>query len=130
MANKEKQQNELHSTIWGIATDLRGAIGGWDFKAYVLGSLFYRFISEKMVAYFNHLLKEAESNQSYADMSDEEAETRAYIAQSEDNGYVSSSGTGLAKILPAMNPFKPGRAELKTKVFEAIERLFNKYLNI
>ncbi len=88
MANKEKQQNELHSTIWGIATDLRGAIGGWDFKAYVLGSLFYRFISENMVAYFNHLLKEAESNQSYADMSDEEAENARQQAIDEKGFFI------------------------------------------
>ena len=43
---KEQQRDELHRTIWQIANDLRGSVDGWDFKAYVLGMLFYRFISE------------------------------------------------------------------------------------
>ncbi|WP_218952387.1 type I restriction-modification system subunit M N-terminal domain-containing protein [Amycolatopsis anabasis] len=39
--------------IWKIANDLRGSVDGWDFKAYVLGLLFYRFISENLTAYLN-----------------------------------------------------------------------------
>lgn len=50
---KESQRAELHKTIWRIANDLRGSIDGWDFKSYVLGLLFYRFISENLVAYLN-----------------------------------------------------------------------------
>lgn len=45
MANLQ-QREELHRTIWTMADDLRGQAGGWEFKAYVLGTLFYRFISE------------------------------------------------------------------------------------
>lgn len=71
---QQNQRAELHATIWGIANDLRGAIGGWDFKAYVLSSLFYRFISENTTAYFNRMLKAVGSDKSYADMSDNEAE--------------------------------------------------------
>ena len=41
---KEAQRAELHKTIWRIANDLRGSVDGWDFKSYVLGMLFYRFI--------------------------------------------------------------------------------------
>lgn len=48
---REKQRNELHKTIWAIATKLRGKVTGWDFKAYVLISLFYRFISEDITSY-------------------------------------------------------------------------------
>lgn len=44
--NKECERAELHRTIWQIANDLRGSVDGWDFKQYVLGMLFYRFISE------------------------------------------------------------------------------------
>ena len=40
------ERAELHKTIWRIANDLRGSVDGWDFKSYVLGFLFYRFISE------------------------------------------------------------------------------------
>jgi type I restriction enzyme M protein len=47
------QRAELHKTIWRIANDLRGSIDGWDFKTYVLGMLFYRFISENLVTYLN-----------------------------------------------------------------------------
>ncbi|MDO5067585.1 MAG: type I restriction-modification system subunit M [Propionibacteriaceae bacterium] len=49
----EAQRSELHKTIWRIANDLRGSVDGWDFKAYVLGMLFYRFISENLTAYIN-----------------------------------------------------------------------------
>ena len=45
MANR-KEQTELFRTIWAIANDLRGAVDGWTFKAYVLGAIFYRYISE------------------------------------------------------------------------------------
>lgn len=51
--NKETQRAELHKTIWRIANDLRGSVDGWDFKSYVLGTLFYRFISENITAYLN-----------------------------------------------------------------------------
>src|SRR3954468_4272620 len=50
---KEMQRAELHKTIWRIANDLRGSIDGWDFKSYVLGILFYRFISENLTAFVN-----------------------------------------------------------------------------
>ncbi len=50
---KEAERAELHKTIWRIANDLRGSVDGWDFKAYVLGMLFYRFISENLIAYLN-----------------------------------------------------------------------------
>ena len=45
---KEQERTELHKAIWGIADALRGSVSGWEFKAYVLGTLFYRFISEKL----------------------------------------------------------------------------------
>lgn len=74
MANttKEQQRAELHRAIWSIADDLRGSVDGWDFKQYVLGTLFYRFISENLCAY----LADQEGNPSfdYASMPDEQAE--------------------------------------------------------
>jgi len=51
--NRQVQRDELHKTIWRIANDLRGAVTGWDFKSYVLGMLFYRFISENLSDYIN-----------------------------------------------------------------------------
>lgn len=52
---KEAQRAELHKTIWRIANDLRGSVDGWDFKSYVLGMLFYRFISENLTAGLLHV---------------------------------------------------------------------------
>ena len=57
--SKEAQRAELHKTIWRIANDLRGSVDGWDFKSYVLGMLFYRFISENLTAYLNEQEREA-----------------------------------------------------------------------
>ena len=50
---KTDERNELHKAIWGIADSLRGSVSGWEFKAYVLGALFYRFISEKLETNIN-----------------------------------------------------------------------------
>ena len=50
---KEQERAELHRTIWNIANDLRGSVDGWDFKQYVLGMLFYRYISENLAGYIN-----------------------------------------------------------------------------
>ena len=73
--SRETQRAELHKTIWRIANDLRGSIDGWDFKQYVLGMLFYRFISENLAAYLNeHELKSGTPNFDYANLSDKEAE--------------------------------------------------------
>jgi type I restriction enzyme M protein len=72
---KEAQRAELHKTIWRIANDLRGSVDGWDFKSYVLGMLFYRFISENLTAYLNRLEREAGNPDfDYATLSDAEAE--------------------------------------------------------
>ena len=51
---KEIERAELHRTIWGIANELRGSVDGWDFKQYVLGMLFYRYISENLSSYIDH----------------------------------------------------------------------------
>jgi len=74
MNNSTQQRAELHKTIWALANELRGAVDGWDFKQYVLGTLFYRYISEDMEAYVNDLMHKAgETGFSYADFNDEEA---------------------------------------------------------
>jgi type I restriction enzyme M protein len=77
MANNRKEQEraELHRTIWNIADDLRGSVDGWDFKQYVLGMLFYRYISENLTNYIN--AGEWETGNTtfdYAKLSDQQAE--------------------------------------------------------
>lgn len=72
---KEQERARLHSTIWKIANDLRGSVDGWDFKQYVLGILFYRFISENLSNYINAEERRTGANDfNYADLSDDAAE--------------------------------------------------------
>ena len=72
---KEQQRDELHRAIWAIADELRGAVDGWDFKNYVLGTMFYRYISENLTAFINQGEEEAGDVEfDYATLSDEEAE--------------------------------------------------------
>ena len=75
MSNKKEQEREeLHKTIWKIANELRGSVDGWDFKQYVLGLLFYRFISENIEHYVNENQRKAGiSNFEYRNITDEEA---------------------------------------------------------
>jgi type I restriction enzyme M protein len=71
---RESERGELHKTIWRIANDLRGSVDGWDFKTYVLGMLFYRFISENLTAYLNDQERKAgHKNFDYEALSDKEA---------------------------------------------------------
>lgn len=86
---KESQRAELHKTIWRIANDLRGSVDGWDFKSYVLGMLFYRFISENLTAYINKGEHEAgESDFDYARLPDAQAEFGRKETVSEKGFYV------------------------------------------
>jgi len=71
---KEQERTELHKTIWKIANELRGSVDGWDFKQYVLGLLFYRFISENIENYVNENQRKAGIiDFQYRNISDEEA---------------------------------------------------------
>lgn len=72
---KEQEREELHRTIWQIANDLRGSVDGWDFKSYVLGMLFYRFISENLTLYINkEEQRTGNANFDYTKISDKDAE--------------------------------------------------------
>lgn len=61
------QRAELQAKIWKIANDVRGAVDGWDFKQFVLGALFYRFISEN----FTNYIEGGDDSINYANLSDE-----------------------------------------------------------
>lgn len=60
------QRAELQSKIWKIANDVRGSVDGWDFKQYVLGTLFYRFISEN----FSNYIEGGDESVKYAELDD------------------------------------------------------------
>jgi len=88
-ATKEAQRAELHRTIWRIANDLRGSVDGWDFKSYVLGMLFYRFISANLTAYLNELENAAgDINFDYAKLADKNAEFGRKVTVEEKGFYI------------------------------------------
>lgn len=72
---KEQERDELHRAIWAIADELRGAVDGWDFKNYVLGTMFYRYISENLCNYINSgEIDAGNTDFDFAKMPDEDAE--------------------------------------------------------
>ncbi|WP_225984115.1 type I restriction-modification system subunit M [Epidermidibacterium keratini] len=87
--SKETQRAELHKTIWRIANDLRGSVDGWDFKSYVLGMLFYRFVSENLAAYVNKGEHEAgDATFDYTKLPDADAEFGRKETVSEKGFYI------------------------------------------
>ncbi len=78
--SKEQERTELHRAIWQIANDLRGSVDGWDFKQYVLGMLFYRFISENLTSYINEDERRNGGKEfDYAELSDKNLSLGALI---------------------------------------------------
>lgn len=114
---KEQEREELHKAIWNIANDLRGSVDGWDFKQYVLGIMFYRYISENIANYIDtgeHAAGNVDFH--YADLSDEEAE-EARADMVETKGFF---------ILPSqlfVNVRK--RASKDENLNETLEKIFN-----
>ena len=72
MLTKDQERAQLHKSIWQIANQLRWSVDGWDFKQYVLGMLFYRFISENLTKYLND--SEPDADFDYAKLTDQQAE--------------------------------------------------------
>lgn len=87
--SKDQERAELHRTIWAIANDLRGSVDGWDFKNYILGFLFYRFISEDLIAHLNAAEEEAgNSGFNYAtDVKDDEIDDEIRRSTIDEKGY-------------------------------------------
>lgn len=117
---REQERAELHRTIWQIANDLRGSVDGWDFKNYVLGMLFYRFISENITAFIN-----AEEHQAgnadfdYAECSDEQAEFGREVTVQERGFYILPSQLfGNVRKRAAADP---NLNETLNNIFHAIE---------
>ena len=72
---REQQRAEIHRTIWAIADKVRNSVDAWDFKQYVLGMLFYRYISEDFAYYIDvDEIASGDTGFSYAALSDEDAE--------------------------------------------------------
>jgi type I restriction enzyme M protein len=85
----DSERREVHRTIWRIANDLRGSVDGWDFKGYVLGMLFYRYISENLTRYLNKQEHEAGFEDfDYAKLSDEDAEVAREVTVEEKGFFI------------------------------------------
>ena len=83
---KEQEREELHRAIWAIADELRGSVDGWDFKSYVLGTMFYRYISENLTEYINaDEIAAGNTDFDYAQLSD-------YVAEEAQADMVSAKG--------------------------------------
>ena len=114
---KEQERAELHRAIWQIATDLRGSVDGWDFKQYVLGMLFYRFISENLTSYINADERRAgKKDFDYAALSDKEAEFGRTDTVKEKGFYILPSGL-------FVNVCENGRNDANLN--ETLEKAFN-----
>ena len=117
----DREREELHKAIWSIADDLRGSVDGWDFKQYVLGVMFYRYISENLTNYINegeHAAGDAQFD--YAKMKDSDAEgARAGLVQ--EKGFF---------ILPSeLFCNVRARATDDENLNETLERVFNNIEN-
>lgn len=121
MATKEQERAELHKSIWQIANQLRGSVGGWEFKQYVLGMLFYRFISENLTKYIND--NEPDDNFDYAKISDKEAEFGRLDTVKEKGFYILPSELFVNIVKNAKND--PNLNETLSKVFKNIESSAN-----
>ena len=114
---KEQEREELHKAIWNIANDLRGSVDGWDFKQYVLGIMFYRYISENIANYINEGEYEAGNTDfDYTQLSDEEAE------QARED-LVSTKGFFILPSQLFCNVRK--RADKDENLNETLEKVFN-----
>lgn len=117
---RETQRAELHKTIWRIANDLRGSVDGWDFKTYVLGMLFYRFISENLTAYINIGERNAgEDTFDYAALPDSQAEFGRAETVAEKGFYILPSE--LFTNVRQRAPRDPDLNETLERVFKNIE---------
>jgi len=119
-SRKEQERAELHRTIWNIANDLRGSVDGWDFKQYVLGMLFYRYISENLTDYINKGEREAGNGDfDYARLADKRArEARDDLVQTK--GFFILPGELFQNVLKKA-PNDANLNETLEKVFKHIE---------
>ncbi|MGN1394652.1 MAG: type I restriction-modification system subunit M [Succinivibrionaceae bacterium] len=129
---KEQERDELHRAIWAIADDLRGAVDGWDFKNYVLGTMFYRYISENLCAYINKgEWKAGNLSFDYADMSDDDSlQARADLVQ--EKGFFIPPSELFCNVLKKCNDSKSifidsegQEKNLKDNLNEFLEMVFN-----
>jgi len=116
------QRAELQSQIWKIANDVRGSVDGWDFKQYVLGTLFYRFISEN----FSNYIEGGDASINYAELSDDIITKEIKEDSIKTKGYFIYPSQLFAKIAQNANTNESLNTDLAA-IFSAIESSANGY---
>lgn len=116
------QRAELQSQIWKIANDVRGSIDGWDFKQYVLGTLFYRFISEN----FSNYIEGGDDSVNYAALSDEVITDEIKSDAIRTKGYFVYPSQLFCNIAKTANTNESLNTDL-AKIFSDIESSANGY---
>lgn len=112
----QQQRDELHRQIWAIANDVRGAVDGWDFKQFVLGALFYRFISEN----FTKRVENGDASVNYAKMSDGEIHRDTVEDLVKTYGYFIYPSQLFSNVVAAANTNESLNTDLAA-IFTAIE---------
>ena len=116
-----REREELHKAIWSIADDLRGSVDGWDFKQYILGIMFYRYISENITNYINDGERKAGDKEfDYAKISDQ-------MAESERSNLVKEKGFFILPSELFCNVCK--RAKNDENLNETLEKIFRNIEN-
>jgi type I restriction enzyme M protein len=114
------QRDQLHKTIWRIANELRGSVDGWDFKQYVLGFLFYRFISENLTNYINvNQVKAGQNNFDFTQLEDKKANIARKETVAEKGFYILPSELFLN--VKAKASGDPNLNETLSRIFKNIE---------
>lgn len=116
------QRAELQSQIWRIANDVRGSVDGWDFKQYVLGTLFYRFISEN----FSNYIEGGDESVNYQELSDDIITTEIIDDAIKTKGYFIYPSQLFSNIAKTANTNESLNTDLAA-IFSAIENSANGY---
>ena len=119
---KEQERSALHDTIWKIANELRGSVDGWDFKHFVLGTLFYRFISEN----FTNYIEGGDDSINYTNLSDDVITPEIKDDAIKTKGYFIYPSQLFVNVTKTANTNPNLNTDLKT-IFNAIESSANGY---
>jgi type I restriction enzyme M protein len=122
MPNIAQQQQELRAKIWRIANDVRGSVDGWDFKQFVLGTLFYRFISEN----FTNYIEGGDDSVNYANYPDDKITSEIKDDAIKTKGYFIYPSQLFVNVSKAANTNPNLNTDLKA-IFDAIENSANGY---
>lgn len=117
-----QQRAELQRQIWNIANDVRGAVDGWDFKQYVLGTLFYRFISENFAIY----IEAGDESINYAELSDDVITPEIKDDAIKTKGYFMYPSELFVNVVADANTNESLNTDL-ADIFKAIEASANGY---